>query len=196
MQQITRPHSTAISCFRPLHRAHDESRQIVFARRIKIRHLRRFAADQRAVRFLRGAAHSFDHLLHYARIQFAHRQVIEEKKRLGALRQNVVHAVVQNIRAHGGMNAGSKCDLQLGAHAVRAGDKHRIAPALAVKLEKRAEAANGRKHTTLKCFLRHRGNSPFGFVSNRNIHAGIGVTHEEVPFLKEGELAILEARIS
>src|SRR3984957_14846467 len=48
----------------------------------------------------------------------------------------------------------------------------------------RRKPANRRKHTTLKCFLRHCGISPFGFVGNRNIHAGIGVTHEEVPFLE------------
>ena len=92
--------------------------------------------------------------------------------------------MVQNICAHGGVNTGSECDLQFRADAIRASDEHRIAPALAVELEERAEAANRRKHTSLKRFLRHRGNSPFGFVRNRNIHAGIGVTHVEVPFLE------------
>ena len=109
--------------------------------------------------------------------------MIEKKKRLGALRQNVIHAVVHDLRAHGGVNPGSERDLQFGAHAIRARHQHRIAPALAVKVEKSAEARRVQGHRA-EMFSSPSRQFAVWLRSNRNIHTGIGVTRVEVPFLE------------
>src|SRR5579864_5960436 len=75
----------------------NKAREIVFARRIETGHLRCFAADKRAARFAAGAAHPFDKLLDHLRFELPHREIVEKKKRLGALHKNVVDAVIDEI---------------------------------------------------------------------------------------------------
>src|SRR6266852_5717771 len=75
----------------------DEAREIVFTGRIEVRHLRGFAADEGTAGFAAGAAHTFDELLDDLRIELAHREVIEEKERLGTLHENVVDTVIDEV---------------------------------------------------------------------------------------------------
>ena len=55
---------------------------------------------------------------------FAHGEVIEEKKRLGALREDVVDAMIEDVGADGGMDARGEGDFQFGADAIGAGDQN------------------------------------------------------------------------
>src|SRR5271170_6839738 len=84
------------------------------------------------------------------------------------------------------MNVCGECDFELRAHAVGAGDQDRIAPAFPVQMKQRAEAANRREHAAAKRFSGHRRNAPLGLIRDRNVDAGVGVTHEGGSFLKEG----------
>jgi len=84
-----------------LHHSDNKSRQIIFARRIKARHFRGFSANQSATRLAAGTAHSVHNLLHDICVQFSHRQIIQEKQRLRALHQNVVHAMIHQVAADG-----------------------------------------------------------------------------------------------
>src|SRR6267142_2903884 len=79
--------------------ADDESGEIVFARGIKTGHFRSLAANEGAPGFAARAAHAFDKLLDDLRIKLSHRQVIEKKKRLGALHKNVIDAVIDEVAA-------------------------------------------------------------------------------------------------
>ena len=158
--------------------ADDESGEIVFAGRIKIGHLGGFAADQRAAGVAGGAAHAFDHLFDDAPVYFSHGQVIEEKKRLGSLGENVVDAVIHDVRADGGMHARGEGDFQFGADAVGAGDQNGIAPALAIELKERAKAADGREHAVRERAAGHGGDAPLGLIGSRDIYSCIGVAHE------------------
>ena len=132
---------------------------------------------------LRGAAHPFDHLLDDRGIEFSHGQVIEEKKRLGALSQNVVDAMIQDVSAHTGMHSGGKRDLEFRPDAIRARNQNWILPPLTVKLKQRAESADGRQHAAAKSSPRHRSDAPLSLVCHRNIHACIGIAHGSVCFL-------------
>ena len=67
--------------FLSLDYADNEACEIIFSRRIKARHLRGFAANQRASCFAAGAAHALDKLLDNRGIKFSHSEVVEEKKR-------------------------------------------------------------------------------------------------------------------
>src|SRR5215813_5914139 len=87
-----------------LDRADDESRKIVFAGRIEAGQLRGFAADECAACFAASAAHAIHKLLHDVRVHFAKREIIEEKKWLRALDENVIHAMIDEIAPNSGVN--------------------------------------------------------------------------------------------
>ena len=185
-QQVAVTHAARVEDFPAFDGADDEAREIVIAGRVDIGHFRGFAADQRTAGLFRRAAQTLDHLLEHARVELAHGDIVEEKKRLGALRENVVDAVIQDVGADGGVDAGRAGDFQLGAHAVAAGDQHGIAPAFLIQLKERAESANGREHAAPKSFPGHGGDPPLGFVRNRDVDAGIGVAHVRSSFSERG----------
>ncbi len=83
----------------------DEAREIVFSGRIKSRHFRSLAPNQRASGFAAGAAHSLDKLFDHFRGEFSHRKVIEEEKRRRALNEDVVHAMIDDVPADGRVHA-------------------------------------------------------------------------------------------
>ena len=70
----------------------------------------------------------------------AGREIVEEEQRLGALDQDVVDAVIDEIDADGVVPVGQERDLQLGADAVGARDEHRML----VSSASRAETARRR----------------------------------------------------
>ena len=125
---------------------------------------------------LQASASPLDHLFRDLRLQLAGGQVVHEEQRRGALHGNVVHAVVDQIAAHGVVQAHLEGDLELGAHAVHAGDQHRIVILLLVELEESAEAANFAQDTLrlkvrcarylMRCLARS---------ALVDVHAGVGV---------------------
>ena len=119
--------------------ADDEAGQVVLAVGVEAGHLRRLAADQRAAVGAAGFGQAAHHRLHRLGVllaQLAGREVVEEEQRRRALHRDVVHAVVDQVRADRVVNAQLKRDLQLRAHAVGA---RRPAPA--------AETSRGRAQT-------------------------------------------------
>ena len=78
-------------------------------------------------------------------VELAAREVIEEEKRLGAEREDVVDAHRDEIDADGVVAVELERELELGADAVGAGDQHRLAIAFG-QLEQRAEAADAGEH--------------------------------------------------
>src|SRR5207237_495217 len=65
--------------------------------------------------------------------------------------------------------------LSLRAHAVHAGDQHRVAVALAVESEQAAESANLAQHPAGKSFVGQIADALLGAFGAVNIHAGVGV---------------------
>ena len=74
--------------------ADDKSGEVVFARRIGIGQLGRFASDQGAIGLVARAGDAVNELFDDVGIHAAERQVVEEKERLGAERENVVDAMI------------------------------------------------------------------------------------------------------
>src|SRR5208283_5309596 len=77
------------------------------------------------------------------------------------------------------MNSHGERDFQLGAHAIGARYQDRVAPALAVQLKERTEAAHRRQHATAKRFPRHGSDPAFDAVGYRDIYSCIGIAHEK-----------------
>ena len=92
---IARPSITS----RLLDDADDEAGDVVLAVGVEARHLRGLAADQRAAVLAAAARDAGDDLLGDVRRQPAGREVVEEEQRLGALHEDVVDAVVDEVGA-------------------------------------------------------------------------------------------------
>ena len=74
------------------HHAHGKAGQIVFAVGIHTGHFSRFAANQGATGFFATGRNAFDHIGGTRHIEFAAREIIQEKQRFCTLHQNIVHA--------------------------------------------------------------------------------------------------------
>ena len=68
--------------------------EVVFARRIGIGQLGCFASDQGAIGLVARTGNAVNELFDDVGIHAAERQVVEEKERLGAERENVVDAMI------------------------------------------------------------------------------------------------------
>ncbi len=178
-RRASRPAFTAFVFFTTgaFDHADDEAREIVFSGRVEARHLRRFAADQRASGRVAGARHSLDQLLDHVGIHFRHRQVIEKEERLGAEREDVVDAVIHQVRADRGVNVHGHGDFQFGAHAIGAGDQHRLFPFF-IQRKQSAERTDAADHAARKRARCQAPDALLGLIRKRNIHTCFGVVHE------------------
>ena len=102
------------------HHADDGAAHVVFALLVKARHLRRLAADERAMVFRAGAGEALDDVGENVRLQLAGAEVIEEEQRLRAEHGDVVDAMVHEVRADGVVLVHREGDFELGADAVHA----------------------------------------------------------------------------
>ena len=80
-----------------LHTPDDEAREVVVGRRVQPGHLGGLAAHQRAAVLAAPRRDARDHRLDRRRHERAERDVIEEEQRRGALHEDVVHAVVDEV---------------------------------------------------------------------------------------------------
>ncbi len=174
-QHIAHLHVLAGKNLFALHRAHDESCEVIFAVGIKARHLGGLAANQRAAVVFAGLGQSADHLLGDLQLQLAHRQVVHKKERRGALHRNVVDAVVHQVAAHGVVHAHFKGKFQLGAHAIDAADQHRVGKLSFVHLKKPAKAADLAEDTLVEGTVRQVLDALLCAIRLFNVHACIGV---------------------
>ena len=76
----------------------------------------------------------------------AGREVVEEEQRLGALHQDVVDAVIDEVAADRVVASREERDLQLRADAVGARDEHRLANCARLEPEQAAERTDVGEH--------------------------------------------------
>src|SRR6185312_12985808 len=138
-------HGRAVEDAAALSGADRETGEIVFARRVHARHLRRLAADQGAAGVAAGLRHALEHRLRDPGFEFARCEIIEKKQRLSALNDEVVDAHRDEVDADRVVTAGVLRDLQLGADAVRGRNQNRIGEARRLQVEERAETAEARR---------------------------------------------------
>ena len=144
---------------------------------VETRHLRGLAAEQRAAVVAAGVRHPADDRFRDVRRQPAGREVVEEEQRLGALHEDVVDAVVDEIDADGVVARRHERDLQLGADAVGARDENGIAKASGLEPEQTAERADVREDAGRERRTRQRPDPADGFVARIDVDAGGLVVH-------------------
>src|SRR4030095_5113601 len=113
-QDVPGAHTAAVEDRISVHDAHDEARDVVLPCSIEAGHLRRLAAQQGAARFAAAARDSVHHRGQDLRVELAGREVVHEEQRRGALYQDVVDAVIDEIAPDTVVDTGFECDAQLG----------------------------------------------------------------------------------
>src|SRR5205809_982260 len=147
---IARRNSVTVDYLLAIDNAYDESGNIVFAVRIKSRHLRCLATQQRATILTTTVRDALDDARNGFRRELASCDVIEKEKRTRALHQNVVDAMVHEVATDRIVNAGREGDLQFGSNAIRGCDQHRLPHLGKRAVEHAAEAANLRKRPRIE----------------------------------------------
>ena len=158
------------------HDAHDRAAHVVFAGLVKARHLRRFAADERAMVFRAGAGEALDDFGEDVRLQLARAEIIKEKQRLGAQHGDVVDAMVHEVRADGVVPVHREGDFELGADAVHGRYEDRLAIFFHVQREQAAEAADLAEHLAAMRGGEQLRQGGFDLVAEINVNAGGGVS--------------------
>ena len=105
------------------------------------------AAEQGTGGLLAAFGHAGNDCLGGLDVELACGKVVQEEERGCALNQDVVDAHGNEVDAHGVVLVKEEGQLELGAHAVRGGNKHRIRHAVDVRTEQAAEAADVGNHT-------------------------------------------------
>src|SRR5690606_36124366 len=164
----------AVQQLRLLHRADGEAPQVVLARRVHVGHLGGLAADQGAAGLLAAAGDAADHGDRGVHVQLAGGEVVEEEQRLGALDQDVVDAHGDQVDADGVVAAQLLGQLELGAHAVGAGDQDRLA-VLAGQVEQGAEPAQPAHHLGAEAAPHQRLDPLDDLVAGVDVHARVAV---------------------
>ena len=136
-------------------RADGETGQVVLAIRVHAGHFGGFPANQCATGELAAARDAIDHARSHIDRQAAAGEIIQEKQRLRPLHENVVDAHGDEIDADSIVSLPVESELELGAHAIRAGDEYRFAVSLG-HLKKRPETANSRQDAIAHRASRHR----------------------------------------
>ena len=122
-----------------------EAGQVVVARPVEVGHDGGFAAYQGRVAVDAAGADPPDDRLQQRRVVLGHGDVVEEKERLGPAADGVVHTHGHQVDAHGIVAAGHLGHLQLGPHAVGAGDEHRLLVVAGEEVPGKIEAEKARK---------------------------------------------------
>ena len=155
--------------------ADDEAGQVVFTIGIEAGHLGSFSANEGASVGVAGLREAADDLFGDLVVEASGGEVIEKEERRRALDRDVVDAVIDEVGAHGVVNAQLKGDLELGSHAIRTGDQDRILVAPEIRREEAAKAADFAKHLLVEGLLRESLDPLLGPVATGDVDAGVGV---------------------
>ena len=110
------------------------------------------------------------------------REVIEKEQRLGALDENVVDAVIDEIGADRVVAAGHERDLEFGPDAVGARDEDGVLKPVAVEAEQAAERSDVGQHAGREGRPRQGLDSPHRLVSGVDVDPGLTVIHQKSSF--------------
>ena len=109
-------------------------------------------------------------------LQFARADVIQKEKRFRAQHGDVVDAMIDKVLADRVVAVHGEGDFQLGAHAVGAGDQHRLAEFFGVEGEQAAEAADFAQDLAAAGGGEQARQGGFDFVAQVNVDARRGVS--------------------
>ena len=140
-ERIALAHCGAVEYLLPVDEADGKAREVIFVLGVEARHLGGLAADEGGPGLDAALGHACDDVGYALRHILAAGDVVEEEERRGAGADNVIDAHGDAVYAHGVVLVHEEGYLELGAHAVRAGDEHGGLHTRELRLEQPAEAA-------------------------------------------------------
>ena len=162
-------HAIAVQRLVLLDDADDRARQVVVTRLVQIGHLRRLTAGQRHVVRAAAARHAADDLRGDLRDESPGRDVVEKGERRGAVDQDVVHRVIDEIFADGVVNPRRGGHEHLGSHAV--GGHHEDGLPVAVRdAHHAAEPADGAARQGRACRAHQLGDAALRLLGGVELH--------------------------
>ena len=193
-EHVAGDHGGVVDDLGLVHHAHGEARQIVVVSGHHARVFGGLAADEGAACLDAALRHAGDDVCYLLRDVLADGNVVQEENGLGAAADDVVDAHGHAVDAHGVVLVQQLGDAQLGAHAVGAGDQHRLFHTGKVRGEESAEASNVGDHAGDQRALHVLAHELDALIACFNINAGggvgrgVGVFHvDALQFLKIGD---------
>ena len=173
-QLIAGSHAVPVERLVFLDHADDRPGEIVVAGLIQIRHLCRFAAGERHVVRPAGARDTSDDLLGDLRHEVPRRDVIEERERCGAVHQDVVDGMIDQILADRVVNPGGGGNEDFRPDAICRHHEHGLLETIghAHHAAESADLAPGERRSRGTHELR---DAPFRFSGGIQLHARRGV---------------------
>ena len=135
------------------------------------------ATDQYAARLLATSSDATDNGLGNTDVEFAAHEVIQEKQRLGTLRQNVIDTHRHQIDADRLMNTGGESNLELSADTVGRGNQNGFTVAASLQIEKRAKTANAGEQSRHFGFLGNAADATHQLIARLDADTRSGVGH-------------------
>ena len=138
---ITLAHLLDIDYLLLVHDTNGKSGQIVFVFRIESRHLRSFTANQAAFRLNAAFSHALHDGCHLLRNVLAYCNVVQEKQRLRANADDVVHAHCHAVQTYRIVLVLEERQFQLGSHAVCSTYENRLLHSGQIRLKQASESS-------------------------------------------------------
>lgn len=138
-------------------------------------HFSGFAADEGAARAAAAFGDAGNDGFCDAALELAGGEIVEEKQRLGPLRQHIIGAHGDQIDANGVVDAGFEGEHQLGADAVCARHQDRVVETGCFKIEQRAKSAEAAHHTGAGGGLGHRRDCVYEALACLNIDTRVTI---------------------
>ena len=170
-EDIARFHAVAGQDLALFHDAGGVTGQVVFIFGIDAGHLSGLAADQGTAGLLAALDHALDDLGGALGHVLAHGHVVQEEQGLCAAADDVVDTHSHAVHTHGVVLVHDISQLQLGAHAVGAGDHDGLAVA-GRQLKAAAEAAQRTDDAGNIGGFHHGFDQVCGSVAGGHVHAG------------------------
>ena len=173
-EDVALPHGSRVEDPVDRDAADEEAGQVVGARGVHPRHLRRLAAEERAAVHLARVGDRADHPAEDLRLERGRREVVKEEQRIGAHREGVVHAVVDEIGSDALVPIEQPRELELRPDAVGGRDEHGVG---AGQPEQAGERADVAEHLGSLRRADPLADARERVLGSRDVHAGLPVVH-------------------
>jgi peroxiredoxin Q/BCP len=162
---------------RPLHHTDDESRKVVVAGGVGPRHFSGLAADEGTAELGAPARKARDDRFDAGGIHLPECDVVEEEQGNGALHENIVDAVGDEVVSHRVVYTRGDGDLYLGANAIGRSHENRLAVAGEVWAEHPTEGADLGENAPVEGPFGQALDACLGLVGRGDVYARVAVVH-------------------
>ena len=158
-----------------VHHTHREAGKIIFVLGIEAGHLSSLAADQCAACLPTSLGNAGNNLLDPCGIVLAACHIVQEEHGAGAGTYDIVDTHGNTVDANGVVLVHQKCNFQLGANTIGAGNHHRLLHAGHIRSKQAAEAAQTADNTGDIGALHQRLNAVDRLVAGGYVYTSSGV---------------------